>query len=242
MNTVERARGRWKEILPRLGIECRFLVNKHGPCPLCGGRDRYRFDDRDGSGSYYCNQCGPGPGLMLIRKLHKWDHATACRAVDKILGNGPISPRPVAPKDSPAHRLAKIERVIADATDAEIVGNYLSTRGLSVVPAVLCGHRSLAYHDKCGRFVGKFPTMIAPMIGPDGRLQSVHRTYIADLPKKKTIMPPGYMAAPRQTSSGLRGMFMGARITSRWGLCAKRDIFMLNLNCLDAKSVYPLLC
>ena len=81
MNTVERARGRWREILPLLGIETRFLQNKHGPCPLCGGKDRFRFDDRDGSGSYYCNQCGPGAGLLLIRKLRGWNHRTACDEV-----------------------------------------------------------------------------------------------------------------------------------------------------------------
>src|SRR4051794_10211 len=85
--TVERARHRWREILPRLGIETRFLTNKHGPCPLCGGRDRYRFDDRDGTGSYYCNQCGAGVGVILIRKRHGWDHATACGEIDKIIGS-----------------------------------------------------------------------------------------------------------------------------------------------------------
>src|SRR3954447_11493912 len=87
--TVERARHRWREILPQLGIDTRFLVNKHGPCPLCGGRDRYRFDDRDGSGSYYCNQCGAGVGVILVRKLHGWDHKTACDEIDKIIGIGP---------------------------------------------------------------------------------------------------------------------------------------------------------
>ncbi|MEQ9642507.1 MAG: primase-helicase zinc-binding domain-containing protein [Alphaproteobacteria bacterium] len=70
MRTVDRARGRWPTILPRLGIAASFLVNRHGPCPLCGGRDRFRFDDRDGSGSYYCNRCGPGPGLLLVQKLN----------------------------------------------------------------------------------------------------------------------------------------------------------------------------
>jgi putative DNA primase/helicase len=63
MNTVERACGRWREILPLFGIEIRFLRNKDGPCSLCGGKDRFRFDDRDGSGSYYFNQCGAGTGL-----------------------------------------------------------------------------------------------------------------------------------------------------------------------------------
>jgi putative DNA primase/helicase len=61
-DTIERARHRWREILPQLGIETRFLQNKHGPSPLCGGKDRFRFDDRDGTGSYYCNQCGPALG------------------------------------------------------------------------------------------------------------------------------------------------------------------------------------
>lgn len=88
-DTIERAKGRWREILPQLGIDTRFLSNRHGPCPLCGGKDRFRFDDRDGSGSYYCNQCGPGPGIMLVRKKHGWDHTAACRAVDEIIGTEP---------------------------------------------------------------------------------------------------------------------------------------------------------
>src|SRR5579863_57963 len=84
--TVERARHRWREILPRSGIDTRFLSNKHGPCPLCGGKDRFRFDDRDGTGSYICNQCGAGVGLILIRKLNGWDYPTACNEIDRILG------------------------------------------------------------------------------------------------------------------------------------------------------------
>jgi putative DNA primase/helicase len=98
MNTIDRARGRWQEILPRLGVEARFLSNKNGPCPLCGGKERFRFDDRDGSGSYYCNQCGPGVGLLLVRKLRSWDHKTACDVVDEIIGidrKPPPRPSPV---------------------------------------------------------------------------------------------------------------------------------------------------
>jgi putative DNA primase/helicase len=191
MNTIERAHGRWKEILPLLGVEPRFLVNRHGPCPLCGGKDRFRFDDKDGSGSYYCNGCGAGVGIIMLRKLHRWDHATACHEIDKVLGSEPISPKPASSsKGSRADRLGRLERVIAEATDPEIVNGYISARGLNVVPTVLRGHRSLAFHDDGGRFVGRFPAIVAPVIGPDGKLQSVHRTYVADLPKRKKIMPP----------------------------------------------------
>src|SRR5665213_2681777 len=87
LNTVDRARGRSRQILPQLGIDTQFLINKHGPCPLCGGVDRFRFDDKDGSGSYYCNQCGPGVGLILVRKRNNLDYGAACREVDKILGD-----------------------------------------------------------------------------------------------------------------------------------------------------------
>ncbi len=122
MSTIERARGRWCKILPRLGIDARFLRNRHGPCPLCGGKDRFRFDDRDGSGSYFCNQCGAGVGIILVRKKHGWDFATACREIDNIIGiDAPRPPRPSPPPQSPASRLAKIERVLAQATDRRIV-------------------------------------------------------------------------------------------------------------------------
>src|SRR3954469_9007676 len=32
-----RARGRWAEILPRLGLDRKFLSGKHGGCPVFGG-------------------------------------------------------------------------------------------------------------------------------------------------------------------------------------------------------------
>jgi putative DNA primase/helicase len=185
MNTIERATGRWREILPQLGIETRFLTNKHGPCPLCGGVDRFRWDDRDGSGSYYCNQCGPGPGLMLVRKLKRWDHATACRAVDSIIGRDPPPRR--EPEQLSRRRENSSENILAQATDRALVRQYLEGRGLSTFPDVLRGHRRLAYMDN-GRFLGHFPAMLAPVLGPDGKLRSVHRTYLGDVPQRKKLL------------------------------------------------------
>ena len=36
----------WPEIHAALGIDQRYLKNKHQPCPACGGKDRFRYDDR----------------------------------------------------------------------------------------------------------------------------------------------------------------------------------------------------
>jgi putative DNA primase/helicase len=192
VNTIDRARGRWLEILPLFGIETRFLSNRHGPCPLCGGRDRFRFDDREGSGSYYCNQCGPGSGVILIRKLKGWDHKTACDEIDKVIGASlPAAPEPN--EDNGAARRARvIDRALAQAVRAEIVDAYLGRRGLAVRSTVLRGDARCPYFDDERRLIGHYPAVVAPISGPDGSLQSAQRIYDADVdPRKKTLPPVG---------------------------------------------------
>lgn len=60
------ANGRWLSILNGLGLS--ICGHKHQPCPVCGGKDRFRFDDKDGRGTWFCNQCEPncGDGLALV--------------------------------------------------------------------------------------------------------------------------------------------------------------------------------
>lgn len=189
MKTVDRAIGHWREILPQLGIDPRFLVNRHGPCPICGGKDRFRFDDRDGSGSYICGQCGAGNGVILLRKKHGWDYATACAEIDKVIGKCGPAAKADHGQGSRADRLAKVQKIITEATKPKIVADYLASRRLSTVPPVLLGHPTLPYVQD-GQYRGRFPAVIAPIIGPDGALQSAHRIYLADLPERKKAMPP----------------------------------------------------
>lgn len=193
MDTINRAHGRWREVLTALGVENSFLVNRHGPCPLCGGRDRFRWDDRDGSGSYYCGQCGPGPGLLLLRKMHSWDHKTACDEVDKIIGHDAPAAEPqkqASPDQKRRKRLADIERVLAAANDSTIVEGELIRRGLSVWSDTLLGHPKLPYFDENGIMRGRFAAIVAPVIGPDDSLQSAHRIYIdRALDPRKKLMP-----------------------------------------------------
>lgn len=190
-STIERARGRWRDILPALGIAHRYLINKHGPCPICGGKDRFRFDDRDGTGSYYCNQCGAGVGVILLRKMHRWDFSTACREIDRIIGTERLEPpidRQQRQGDG-AKRLDVIEKLLNEAKAAYVVRDYLRARGLTVTSEVLRGHGACPYFGQNG-LVGKFPAVLAPIIGPDGDLQSIQRIYLAEVtPRKKTMSP-----------------------------------------------------
>ncbi|OCG24709.1 hypothetical protein A9G11_03385 [Gilliamella sp. wkB108] len=56
---------KWDYIFYSLGIE--VGSGKHCACPICGGKDRFRFDNQNGRGTYICNQCGSGDGLELIK-------------------------------------------------------------------------------------------------------------------------------------------------------------------------------
>ena len=61
-NVKKQARHHWVELLIAAGIDAKALRNVHGPCPGCGGKDRFRFDDHDGNGTFICSQ-GNGDNL-----------------------------------------------------------------------------------------------------------------------------------------------------------------------------------
>ncbi len=80
------AKGRWKdEILPHFGVDQCFLSGKHCPCPICGGKDRFRLDDKDGHGTYICGQCGAGDGFTLIAQRNLIPPAEVLKRVGVFL-------------------------------------------------------------------------------------------------------------------------------------------------------------
>ena len=86
--TITAARGKWREILIHFGVDPKHLEDRHGPCPLCGdGKDRFRWDNTDGNGGYYCSACGPGSGMHLLMVTRGWDFPKAAKEVDQIIGN-----------------------------------------------------------------------------------------------------------------------------------------------------------
>ena len=61
---------------------------------MCGGSDRFRFDDKEGRGTWFCNQCGAGDGLKLVEKVFGVTPSEAAGKVNAVTGNLP----PVAPE------------------------------------------------------------------------------------------------------------------------------------------------
>lgn len=82
------AAGQWESLLPALGITVPKR-GRHGPCPVCGGKDRFHFDDKDGRGTWHCRQCDgkqAGDGLDLVAKVTGKSTKDAAQEVAQVLG------------------------------------------------------------------------------------------------------------------------------------------------------------
>lgn len=93
-HTSRAATGQWPVLLPALGIHI-TAGGRAQPCPVCGGKDRFRFDNQQGRGTWFCNQCGGGDGLSLVEKALAVTTKEAASKVAGVLGNTSHAPLPV---------------------------------------------------------------------------------------------------------------------------------------------------
>lgn len=99
-------------IFPAVGIKLQGNHKKHQPCPLCGGSDRFRCDDKDGTGSWICNQCGAGTGYTLVRDYTGHDAYDTHALIADILGID--GGKPISEADRKAWAAAQAERESAE--------------------------------------------------------------------------------------------------------------------------------
>ena len=204
----QRAHGRWSEILASAGVDERILKHRNGPCPLCGGTDRFQYTDKFGEGNYHCRQCGPGGGFKLLQAVKGVDFNTALRDVERCLG---LLPEAAAARmsESSGDRMRKLVQRIWDearpVTAGDEVDRYLRGRGLmlSEYPAVLRFHPALGYFEKDeagkSRKLAEYPAMLACIQGVDGHAVTLHRTYLKDGAKLKAA------DARKVLSAGING-------------------------------------
>jgi putative DNA primase/helicase len=89
---ADRCKDRWPSILMQLGLlSGPALKGMDSPCPVCGGRDRFRFSDR-GYGRWFCRGCGyGGDGVRLVMAIKGVDFLEAARLVESVVGKAPQS-------------------------------------------------------------------------------------------------------------------------------------------------------
>ena len=209
------ATGHWPAILHAAGVPDRFLTGKHGPCPFCGGKDRFRFTDYQQRGGFICSQCNADgcDGLSFLMQWRGDDFKQALRWLEDYLRlpssvaavdrqAAPITSGPTL--DEMERRNQRMARMWqqAEALTGDCIGSrYLQARGVwssTDLPDPL----ALRFIPDLAYFTGKekqgdHPALLAVVSAPAGHGVSLHRTYLqldgsskADVPEPKKLMPP----------------------------------------------------
>ncbi|WP_116474804.1 primase-helicase zinc-binding domain-containing protein [Zobellella maritima] len=207
-NVTLAARGQWPVILLQLGITTPKR-GQHGPCPSCGGKDRFRFDDKEGRGTFICNQCGAGDGLDLVKLTNGNSTLEAAREVAAVLGMEGRQPDPEAAQrhQRNAQALARKEAAQRErqrhsaALRAESITHntepgpsaYLHSKGLSRPFSVLTAGQTVGGID----FIPG--TLVIPLVNEAGDLVNVQ---LIDASGNKRFLPGSQKAGAYHLLTG----------------------------------------
>lgn len=165
--------GRWFDVLSGLGINKDFLQDAHGPCPICGGHDRFRWDNKEGRGTWFCSHCGAGDGAELAMRFLGCDFRTLRPKLEAIMpgAKAQTSSNKKGPK-TPEECRAAMNKIWGQGDspipESSPVSKYLRKRLGAIYPTKEL--RSADY--------GTYFLLLARVRSPDGAPCQVHRTYI----------------------------------------------------------------
>ena len=194
----------WRQALVAVGIDEKFLAKKHGPCPACGGKDRYRFHNKRGRGDWFCNQCRSGDGFRLVMLVLGVGFADARKQVIEAarLGEGEkiktvrmASPDPQEPA-RPTRRVTQLLRESCAVEDCDDAVFYLASRNLWPRPQGhgLRAHASVEYwQDR--HSVGRYPALLAAVRDVHSELVTAHVTYLHNGEKVSELEPRKILSA-----------------------------------------------
>jgi putative DNA primase/helicase len=147
---------------------------------MCGGRDRFRFDDKEGDGTYYCSSCGAGDGFNLAEKVTGKVFREIAVIIKTQAGAMPVS-HMRAERDE-----VQLKRAMQDlwmgsgqASEESPVGVYLKTR---------LG-RPWASKMIRENWQGQWPRMVAKIDDVEGKGVNIHLTHLTSEGAKAPIDP-----------------------------------------------------
>lgn len=190
----DRLIGRWTEVLPLVGVPVQCVNGKNQPCPLCGGKDRFRMFKRN-EGAFICTHCGSMDGITLAMRLTGTaEFKEIARRIEAVIGAPPLPP----PRDRTDFEKRKAMNELWNRSQSisalSPAGRYLTARtGLTTYPRALRMVDELQYWtgDKSQRVF--YPAMLAKVTGPDGRPVNIYRTYLTTAGRKAPVDPPRRM-------------------------------------------------
>jgi putative DNA primase/helicase len=199
--------GRWRGILASLGLTEKQLSSKHTECPICrnGPRsDSFRFDDKDGRGTWICTHCGAGEGISLVMKIKGIEFKEAVAMVNPLAGVVPFDPPVARVDDEPDSREAMtyLWRRARPLDGLDLASRYLEARGIKPQswPCALRFIEDLPYTEGKTRLI--LPAMLAKFVAPDSKSAILHRTWLQEPGQKADVEFPRKMFRGRIPCGG----------------------------------------
>jgi len=192
----ELARGRWRGVLMAAGINEKYLSGKNGPCPFCGGKDRWRWTNHEDGGGGICNACGFRTGVDLVMAALKIPFVEARKWILGQVGKAPLERSRPRNNAEGVKRLSKLWSEAHRLDGQDPASRYLAGRGIVMTefPKLLRFHPRVGYlHDD--KSVTYHPALLSKFVGPDAKAFTLHTTYLtpdgrkADVPKVKKLAP-----------------------------------------------------
>lgn len=101
-DVLNKASNQWPHLLAVIGgISSDHFSGRHGPCPACGGTDRFRWITDEGPAGWLCSHCGGkrhqgggGTGIDLLMRVRGWTFRYAIKQIERYYGDLPFQPAP----------------------------------------------------------------------------------------------------------------------------------------------------
>lgn len=203
-----------QEIVHLLGIQGLQRAGHElvGPCPQCGGRDRFGVNLR--KGLFLCRRCGAtGDGIALVMFDRGLDFKEAltwlcgeAEGISEAERKARVAKAREAMRQADERAERERQKVIADARrlwdqgqrpEGTPVEEYLSRRAIDIrrlggFASCIRFHPDLPYAhhiDGSWQTIHRGPAMISAVQNAAGRFSALHRTYLdLDQPKGKALI------------------------------------------------------
>ena len=140
---VAQCRHNWPAIMAMLDIPVQ-PDGRHSACPACGGKDRFRFDNKAGRGTWFCNRCGHGDGLDLVALVKQCSLSEAAQLTEsRVLA---VSTPPAREKTGSRRAPQdKIRQILKHTKTGESL--YLTAKGLTAPLPCLTAQQTMQISD-----------------------------------------------------------------------------------------------
>jgi len=190
-NLIARARAvRIEDEVERRGIKLSGKKHPAGPCPVCGGRDRFWMNLREQR--FGCRGCEVGGDVIaLVEHLDGLDFKTAVEMLARDrLPSAPTKAKSTSGgKDENSEYALHIWRSSHPAVGT-LVEKYLRSRGITIPPPPSLRFAPRLKHRSNTDAVTFWPAMVALVRrGTDGVPIAVHRTFLDPTGVKAPVEP-----------------------------------------------------